>query len=167
MELSSYVEGLRRDLNTLTRFAPDEVNRVAQQLSDALDSPVRLTLLDALTTAAAEITERLDAAIVDLRLISGEPEFVVTVMTEPAPRPAPPQGSDPAADDGTVRVTLRLSEGLKSRIEASAAATGVSVNTWLVQAANRALDYQAGGPPPGGQRPRTGPGNRITGFARS
>jgi hypothetical protein len=165
MELSQYVEGLRRDLATLTRFAPDEVTRLAGQLSEALESPVRLTLLDALTTAAAEITERLDAAVVDLRLISGEPEFVVTAVVQEQ-RSAPP-APEPSADEGTARVTLRLSEALKSRVEASAAAGGVSVNTWLVHAAIGTLELEAGGSPPAGPRPRTGPGNRITGFARS
>ncbi len=160
MELSQYVEGLRRDLGTLTRFAPEEVSRLAEQLAEALDSSVRLILLEVLTAAAAEITERLDTDVIDVRLSGGEPEFVV-IRHESQPAPAP----DPAlaAEEGTARVTLRLPEALKSKVEASATAAGVSVNTWLVQATARAVEQ----PGAGAQARRMVSGNRITGFARS
>lgn len=160
MELSSYVEELRRELGTLTKFASEDVIRVADQLAGALDSSVRLTLLDVLTAAAAEITTRLDETVIDVRLSGGEPEFVVTVVPG---EPVSPPAADPADDAGTARVTLRLPESVKARIEAQAAADGLSVNTWLVHAAIRALE---GG---GGQRPRGGIniGQRISGYARS
>jgi hypothetical protein len=163
MELSPYVEGLRRELASLTRFAPDEVARLAEQLADALDSSVRLTLLEVLSAAAAEITEQLDATVIDVRLSGGEPEFVITAVHPSAAG----SSQEPTGDEaGTARVTLRLSEGLKVKVEAQAAASGQSVNAWLAHAAIRALD--AFGPPPstGSQRSRTGPGHRITGYAR-
>src|SRR5215469_6241111 len=156
MELSSYVEGLRRELASLTRFAPDEVAKLAEQLADALDSSVRLTLLEVLSAAAAEITERLDATIIDVRLSGGEPEFVITAV-QPAPDvqvagASPGPGREAAADDaGTARVTLRLSEGLKARIEAQAAASGLSVNAWLAHAAIQALENPGPSPPSGSQ----------------
>ncbi len=160
MELSQHIEGLRRELESLTRFAPDEVSRLAGQLAEALDSSVRLTLLDVLSAAAAEITEQLDATVIDLRLAAGEAEFVVTSV-RPEPDTTPPE---PAADDaGTARVTLRLSEALKARVEAQAAATGVSVNAWLAHAAIRALDESASTP----GRKAASTGRRITGYARS
>jgi hypothetical protein len=163
MELSSYVEELRRELGTLTRFASEDVVRVADQLAGALDSSVRLTLLDVLTAAAAEITTRLDETVIDVRLSGGEPEFVVTVVPD---EPVAPPAADPADEAGTARVTLRLPESVKARVEAQAAADGLSVNTWLVHAAIRALDGGSGG----GQRSRGGGigiGQRITGYARS
>jgi hypothetical protein len=160
MELSQYVEGLRRDLSTLTRFAPDEVVRLAEQLAEALDSSVRLTLLEVLTAAAAEITDRLDSAVIDVRLSGGEPQFVV--MTYERQQPPAPDPS-PAAEEGTARVTLRLPEALKARVEASAGAAGVSVNTWLVQATARAVEQ----PGAGAQARRVASVNQITGFARS
>jgi|SRR5215469_2081158 len=166
MELSSYVEGLRRELASLTRFAPDEVTKLASQLADALESSVRLTLLEALSAAAAEITQRLDSTVVDVRLSAGEPEFVITAVAPPPAEPATGSGPETGTDDaGTARVTLRLSEGLKARIEAQAAVSGLSVNAWLAHAAIRALD----GPQTqtGSQRVGTGPGHRITGYARS
>jgi hypothetical protein len=169
MELSQYVEGLRRELGSLTRFAPDDVAEVAQRLAEALDSSVRLTLLEVLSAAAAEITTKLDETVIDVRLNAGEPEFVVTTVpqqhAEQAAEPAPDLAGDEA---GTARVTLRLSESLKSRVEERAAAEGLSVNSWLAHAAIRALDDRttAGGGSRS-QRSRSGIGQRITGYARS
>jgi hypothetical protein len=163
MELSPYVEGLRRELASLTRFASDDVVQVAEKLAEALESSVRLTLLEVLSAAAAEITTRLDDAVIDVRLNAGEPEFVVTAVPHHgAEEPAP---HETAADDaGTARVTLRLSEALKTRVEAQAAADGVSVNSWLAHAAIRALESSGS---TRGQRSRPGVGQRITGYARS
>jgi hypothetical protein len=165
MELSQYVETLRRELGSLTRFASGDVIRVAEMLAEALDSSVRLTLLDVLSAAAAEITTRLDDVVIDVRLAAGEAEFVVTAV--PAHEPAPSAGAGPesSADDaGTARITLRLPESLKARVESEASATGLSVNAWLAHAAIRALE---GPHPAAGPRSRSGVGQRITGYARS
>lgn len=168
MELSPYVEGLRRELASLTRFAPDEVAKLAEQLADALDSSVRLTLLEVLSAAAAEITQRLDATVIDVRLSGGEPEFVITAVQPQHQEQATGPGPDSAADEaGTARVTLRLSEPLKAKIEAHAAASGLSVNAWLAHAAIRALETLGSAPQTGAQRSMTGPGQRISGYARS
>jgi len=168
MELSPYVEGLRRELGSLTRFASDDVVQVAGKLAEALDSSVRLTLLEVLSAAAAEITTRLDDAVIDVRLNAGEPEFVITTVPQHAERPAEPAADATADDAGTARVTLRLSEALKGRVEAQAAADGLSVNSWLAHAAIRALEGSRPGSRPGrGSGPRGGVGQRITGYARS
>lgn len=171
MELSTYIQDLRRELGVLTRFAPDDVVRVAGQLAEALDAAVRLTLLDVLSTAAAEITSRLDDTVIEVRLAGGDPEFVVTAVPPPAgtgAADAAPVGGLTSGDDaGTARITLRLAEGLKARIEAQAAADGVSVNSWLAQAAARALDDPRSGRRSGGAGRATGLGNRISGYARS
>lgn len=168
MELSSYVEGLRRELASLTRFAPDNVAKLAEQLADALDSSVRLTLLEVLSAAAAEITERLDATVIDVRLSGGEPEFVITAVQPQHDEPTAAASREPTADEaGTARITLRLSEPLKAKVEAQAAASGLSVNAWLAHAAIRALETVGQAPPAGSQHRRTGLGHRIEGYARS
>jgi hypothetical protein len=163
MELSQYIEMLRGELIALTRFAGEDVRHTAGLLAESLDSPVRLTLLDVLSAAAAEITARLDETVVEVRLSDGEPAFVVSTAL---PRDSGPARSpEPAESEeaGTARVTLRLSESLKGAIEAAASSDGVSVNTWLTRAASRALGNQPRGSQPG----QRGPGQRITGFARS
>jgi hypothetical protein len=153
----------------ITRFAGEDVARAAEMLTEAMESSVRLTLLEALSAAAAEITTRLDEAVVDVRLTGSDADFVVTMTNDEPFRPPPaPPGTVPApgseASDDMTRVTLRLSEPLKARVEAAAGAAGVSVNAWLVRAISQALDT-----PPGRERSgrsRGGPGQRYTGFAR-
>lgn len=167
MDLTEYTEMLRRELGSVTRFGGEEFTRTAEMLADALDSSVRLTLLEVLSAAAAEITTRLDDAVVDVRLAGSDADFVVTMTNdEPFRPPTPPTPPTPpgaeAADDMT-RVTLRLSEPLKARVEAAAGAAGVSVNAWLIRAISQALDAPPGRDRPGRSR---GPGQRYTGFAR-
>ena len=161
MDLTEYTEMLRRELGSVTRFGGEEFAKTAEMLADALDSSVRLTLLEVLSDAAAEITSRLDDAIIDVRLSGSEPEFVVT-PTAAAP-PGEPAEADPGeASDDMTRITLRLSGPLKARVDAEAAAARLSVNAWLVRAITRALD-----PAPGrASRVRRGPGTRFTGYAR-
>jgi hypothetical protein len=185
MDLSEYAESLRRELTAITRFAGDDIARAAEMLSETLDSTVRLALLDVLSAAADEITASLDGATVDVRLTGTQPEFVVSMTrTEDDASPEPADAADEA---GNTRVTLRISDGMKGRVEAAALSAGLSVNAWLVRAISRALEYPAGGPGgPGGlgglggpsgpkKRPpfppsppgKSGSSKRYTGFARS
>jgi len=169
MDLSAYAESLRRELTSITRFAGDDIARAAEMIADTLDSSIRLALLDVLSAAAEEITASLEGATIDVRLTGTQPEFVVSTTHGPADAGSEPGES--GEDAGSARITLRLSEGLKARVEAAAAAAGVSVNGWLIhRAIGRALEASPGGlrprppfPPPG----RKGPGKRYTGFARS
>lgn len=174
MELSTYVQDLRRELGTITRFSSEDVVRVADQLAEALDPAVRLTLLNVLATAAAEITSQLDDTVVEVRLAASDPEFVVTAVpphpdvAEPADGPTTGAARPADAEEaGTARVTLRLAERLKTRIEERAAAEGVSVNSWLTRAAARALDEPRADRRGGGASRVPGLGNRISGYARS
>jgi hypothetical protein len=183
MDLTTYLEGLRRDLTAAAAPGGPDVARAAELITGALDAPARLALLEALTDAAAEITSRLDGPSVEVRLRGRDAQFVVTQPAGPVPPPAEPPtappdaGSAPAADvDGDVtRLTLRMPEGLKAAVERAAAADGVSVNTWLVRAVNTVLTAPPAAPPgpPGAGWPgaptwgRTGgPGHRITGYAQ-
>ena len=164
MELSGYVGRLRGELGSITRFAGEDVQRVAELLAEALDSSMRLVLLDVLSAAAADITARLSDAVVEVRLADGEPSFVVLTAPPETDHEALPAPAIGAEEPGTARLTVRLPESLKGRIEAAAAREGVSVNAWLVRAAGRSLEAPARGPQAPG---RWGPGQRITGFARS
>jgi hypothetical protein len=159
MDMSEYVEMLRRELSNITRLASEDVARAAEQLSDAMESSVRLTLLEALSAAADEITTRLDDTVIDVRLSGSDADFVVT-MTAPEPAPEPAEQAD-ASEDMT-RVTLRISEPLKARVERAAATAGISVNAWLVRAVSQALEA-----PSGRGRTIPGVGQRFTGYARS
>jgi HicB family len=164
MELSDFSGRLRAELASITRFAGEDVQRVAGLLAEVLDSSVRLVLLDVLSAAAADITARLSDTVVELRLADGEPTFVVTTAPPEAEYQAPPAVGADAEEPGTARLTLRVPDSLKARIEAAAAREGASVNTWLVRVASRSLDTASRGRQAAG---RWGPGQRITGFARS
>jgi predicted DNA binding CopG/RHH family protein len=162
MDMSEYVATLRRELTTITRFAGDDVARAAEMLTEAMEASVRLTLLEVLSAAAAEITTRLDDAVIDVRLSGSDADFVVTVTADDEPADQPADQAAAEASDDMTRVTLRLSEPLKARVETSAAAAGVSVNAWLIRAIGQALDA------PGGRssRQRPGVGQRYPGYAR-
>jgi hypothetical protein len=96
MEMSEYVATLRKELATITRFAGEDVTRAAEMLTEAMESSVRLTLLEVLSAAAAEITTRLDDAVIEVRLAGGDPDFVVTMTAdEPVDQPGEPS---PAGD---------------------------------------------------------------------
>src|SRR6476659_1570361 len=140
MELKDYSDALRGELAAITRFANEEVARAGQMLAEALDSSVQLALLDVLSAAAAEITSELDDIVVEVRLARGEPRLNVShTAPEPAAEPAPAEAA---------RITFRLPDALKGRIEAAAAAQHMSVNTWLVRAASQALVSPSGAPRP-------------------
>src|ERR1700733_5405310 len=97
MEVSEYAETLRREVASITRFAGEDVARAGEQIAEALDASIRLTLLDVLSGAAAEITSRLDDAALELRLSAGSPTFAVVhgpAMAPPPPPPPPPPFPD-------------------------------------------------------------------------
>ena len=150
MNLTPYVENLRRELAVAADAGGEEARALAERLTAPLESAIRLTLLEALSAAADEITLELAPGSAELRLRSGEPEFVVTAPTveEPADEPlAPPL---PDADDGaTARINLRLPEQLKAGVEQAASRERLSVNAWLVRAVGAAL--QGGGDRPSRQ----------------
>jgi hypothetical protein len=150
MDLTTYVNNLGREFAALAEAGGDEARALVERLTGPLESAIRMTLLDALSAAADEITRDLAPGSVELRLRGRDPSFVVT-----AP-PAGPLGGtaqDAAAtaeetpdsgllltEDGpAARINVRLPEQLKTAIEESAAREGRSVNAWLVRAAATAL----------------------------
>ncbi len=144
MELTPYVERLRRDLADAAAAGGPETRAAAERLTLALDPATRMMLLEALSDAASEITGSLDTDAVEVRLAGREPAFVVTRL-EPRSVPGPPDPPPPPAppgpeDDSQSRITLRLPESVKVRAEEAANAIGQSLNGWLVDAVRDALD---------------------------
>jgi hypothetical protein len=176
MDLGVYVEGLQRQLAVAAEAGGEEARAVAERLTVPLEAAIRLTLQDALTAAAEEITCDLAPGSVEIRLRGRDLEFAVT----PPPVESPPggagdggdgpDGGDPGppavdADEGaTARINLRLPDHLKARIEQAAGREGLSVNTWLVRAAAAALG-RADPDRRRAARPAQGT-QRYTGWAR-
>jgi transposase-like protein len=150
MDLTRYVDELQHQLSTAAAAAGDEARELADRLTAPLDAAVRLVLLEALSTAANEITAELAPGSVDVRLQGRDPEFVVTPAPTsafedtgpPTAEPARPAVLDPD-DVSTSRTTLRLPDQLKAQVEAAATREGVSVNAWLVRAVAAALQPAA------------------------
>jgi hypothetical protein len=152
MDLTPYVEQLRRELVASAEVGGDEARALAERLTAPLEASLRLALLSALSTAAEEITSQLAPGAVDVRLRGGDLGFVVTAppaaddAPAPAAQPAAPSSAAPDTEDGgTARITLRLPEQLKARVEDAAGRDGVSVNNWLVRAVTRGLEPGEGG----------------------
>ncbi|RKT56525.1 toxin-antitoxin system HicB family antitoxin [Saccharothrix australiensis] len=149
MDLTPFVDSLRRELATAAEVVGEDARALAERLTAQVESAARLTLLEALSAAAAEITRDLAPGSVDVRLRGRDPEFVVAPPpAEPAFRgsaDAPPPPPPPAGDeDGAMtRINLRLAEHLKQRVEEAATHAGISVNAWLVRAASAALHQGA------------------------
>lgn len=148
MDITPYIDSLRRDLAAAAEAGGPEAKAAAERLTLALDPAMRLALMDALSQAAAEITSELSAGSVDVRLRGREPEFVVDVPTMPLAPPttteAPATEPEEDEDDGaTARITLRIPESLKSRAEEMASRQGQSLNTWLVTTIRNATRERA------------------------
>ncbi|MEW1691807.1 toxin-antitoxin system HicB family antitoxin [Streptomyces sp. NPDC091265] len=172
MDLTPYVDTLRRELAVAAEAGGDEARELADRLTAPLESATRLTMLNVLSAAMDEITRELAPGSVDVRLRGLDPDFVVTlpptVGVAPAEPTAPPEplgAPAPAESDegGTARVNLRLPAHLKARAEEAASREGLSVNAWLVRAVSASIE--------GGTRPRTPEktqtiGQNFTGWVR-
>jgi hypothetical protein len=160
MDLRPYVETIHRQLTVAAEAGGDEARAVAERLTAAVDSTVRLALQDALVAAAEEITCELAPGSVELRLRGRDPEFVVRQPagfsagpigggadepgTDEGPAPATGAGTaTETGEGGPARVNLRLPDQLKARAEQAAASERVSLNTWLVKAVTAALERAA------------------------
>jgi predicted HicB family RNase H-like nuclease len=187
MDLTPYVDNLRRELAVAAEAGGEDARALAERLTAPLDSAARLVLLDTLSAAAEEITRDLAPGSVEIRLRGRDPDFVVTSPPdrsfEDAPRSdlksalagavevtmgvrPPASSAPPDADEGArSRITLRLPDHLKPRIEEAASRAGISVNAWLVRAVSAALDLEDPGLSPSerGGRPF---GRRYTGWVR-
>lgn len=154
MELQQLIDDVREQLLTAAENSGDESRAVAERMTATIDSALRLALLEAVSAAAAEITVDLAPGCVDVLLRGRDPEFAVTLPPQDPPQApiaplAPPPVAD-AEDGGTARITLRLSDQLKTRVEQAAGKEGLSVNAWLIRALSAATDggHQHSPPPP-------------------
>ncbi len=164
MQVSPYVEELQRQLVNAAAAGGAETSEVVERLVVALEAAGRLTILDALSEAVAEITGQLTPGSVDLRLRGRDVEFAVTqpvsapTQEQPSPRSQPASFDDD--DDSTAsRTTVRLPDGLKARAAQAAAAEGLSFNSWFVRTVAAALE-------PSQPAPRESHGSSFSGWLR-
>ena len=150
MQLSQIIEALRADLNAVAAIGDERTAQTAERIGVALEGSLALRLVDAFSAAAVELNAQIPNGHVEVRLAGRDPELV---FVEEETREAEPQATE---EGTTARITLRLADSLKDQVEAAAAASGVSVNTWIIRTIGRAVTQPA-------RRSR----NRLTGFADS
>jgi hypothetical protein len=150
MQIEGYVQALRDDLVRVAAVGDESTARAAELLAVALESSLGRRLQEALGEAALELSSQLDSGRVEVRIAGGDPELVL-VRDDGAV-------AEPADEAFTARITLRLPESLKARLEAAATREGVSVNTWLVHMLHHAAEPRGHS---GGSR------RRLTGYGRS
>lgn len=170
MDLTPYVDTLRRELAVAAEAGGDEARALADRLTAPLESATRLTMLNVLSAAMDEITRELAPGSVDVRLRGLDPDFVVTPPpAEGGTRAEPTASAEPVAapaegdEGGTARINLRLPAHLKSRAEEAASREGLSVNAWLVRAVSAAVG-DGGRPRATGKSVTVGQG--FTGWVR-
>ncbi|MDX6323384.1 MAG: hypothetical protein QOF52_3242 [Propionibacteriaceae bacterium] len=145
MDLSPYIESVRHGVTNAAALADESTQQVAHRLGAAIESSTRLAIIEALSDAAGTISAELAPASVELRMSGQNPEFVVSV---PAPDPEPTllrPPEDAAAeepeyeDEPVARVSLRLPNSVKTKVDELADADGISTNAWLIRAVMDAL----------------------------
>jgi hypothetical protein len=171
MEINEYADTVRDQLVASASLGDERTQQIAATLAGTVESAVRLAVVEAVSAAAGEINSAL------FKASGGQPFPAVTVHLDHEEIHVvvshPPTEADeaPWSDDGeaTARISLRLSESLKSDIEQAASSADVSVNTWLVRAAAAAANQgsrHGQGWPPGPASWHVGPWNPGSGPAR-
>lgn len=179
MNIDPYIERLRSSLRAAAELGGQEGRDAAERVGIALEPAARLAIMEAVGHAAAEISSELPSGTVGVRLAGEGLEFEFHRGADSYPEPPPPPAPD--ADDAlTARITLRLPESVKTRVEECAADAGVSLNSWILTVLREASGESGwtarinlGGTPfinvhglpfdfgmPGGKRP----GNRMQGW---
>src|SRR4051794_35422157 len=136
MQIDGHIQALREDLARVASLGDEATAHVAEILSGAIESSLARRFQDILSEAALELNTQLDSGHVEVRVAGGEPELVYVSDDGGVP--------DAVDEVFSARITLRLPESLKLKVESSAARDGISVNTWLVQTLQRAGESRRG-----------------------
>jgi hypothetical protein len=167
MQLSLTIDGLRNDVTALTSLGDDAIARAGERIAAALGPVATVRFLELLGQAAVEVSSQLGRGHVELRVAGDDASLVVMAEQEEQQAPEAPEDADLSA-----RVTLRLPEQLKARIEQAADREGSSTNTWIIRALSRAVAGgqsadQSPGIQLGGIVIRGLPGHRLRGFGNT
>ena len=151
MQIDGLIQALREDLVRVAALGDETTSRAADLLSVAIEASLGRRIQDVLAQAALELNDQLESAHVEVR-IAGHDLQLVVVREDGS-------GPEPVDEAYSARITLRLPESLKQRVESAAAREGASVNTWLVQALQRAVEPR--------RSSSSGSRNRLTGYGRN
>ena len=139
MQVEAYVQAIREDLAHIVAVGDKKTARVGELLAGALEPSLGRRLQEALTEAAFELSQQLPEGRIDVRVSGGEPEMVYVAAESSA------HVTDAGDDVLSARITLRISENLKSRVEEAAASGGISLNSWILRSLGRAVETRQSG----------------------
>lgn len=154
MELGPHVEAIRDDVASLLAGEEGALDAL-ERLQRAMEASVQLRLLDAVGEAAQELSTELTSGHVDVRIAGRDVQLVFVEAPQSAASPVPEED-----EAGTARLTLRMPEPLKGKVESAAARDGLSVNAWLVRTISRGLTTDT-------MSATIRSGRRISGYAQS
>ena len=159
MDLSPYIESVRGGVTNASSLADEHTQQVAERLGTAIESSTRLALIQALSDAAGSISAEIAPSSVELRMVGQDPEFVVSIqraeseptLLMPEPGPVRDEADEPqmteAEEEPVSRITLRLPQSVKVRVDQMASSEGISTNAWLIRAVMDALSDRSGSGP--------------------
>jgi hypothetical protein len=128
MKMSSVVDGLLSDVTAVGELGDAQVADAAERIAAVLARSLPSRILDLLSEAAGELARELPQGHVDIH-VGGDDVELVYVDDDPA---------TPESDaELNARITLRLSDQLKARVEESASRQGLSVNGWVLRTLDR------------------------------
>jgi len=157
MKMSLVVDGLRSDVVSVGELGDDTVAEVADRIAEVVSRSIPSRVLDLLSEVAAEVSAELPDGRVEVRVAGDDVDLAY--VEDARGGGAPPAGDGGEVDrdrDMSARITLRLSESLKARVEEGAAREGISVNAFIV----RTLEHGASGE----HRRKSHAGNRVRGY---
>jgi hypothetical protein len=148
--MSLVVEGFRSDVIAIGELGDEATADLADRIAALLTRSAQSRILDLLSDVAAELSAELPEGRVEIRLVGDDVEFAFVDDR--------PSAADSEAELSS-RITLRLSDQLKARVEESASSEGISVNGWILRTLER------GTTAPKGRSGRVG--SRLHGYGTS
>ncbi len=137
MKMSLFIDRLSGDLTALGKLGGSDTEAAVSRLLPTLEPVLRTRLLEVLGEVSQELSAGLPGHSFEAR-INGDEVSLISKQEDPPGLEVP--------GDLSARITLRLPEDLKSRIEKAATRDGVSLNTWLLKASERgSFQINAGG----------------------
>ena len=171
MDLTPYTQNLRQDLLTAASVGDEDVRRAATVLAGAIEPAARLSIMNALSDLAAEVTGALEDTTVELRLDGRDVRISVTRHQASAASVAVDDagGEDwrramKDAGGELSRTTVRLFDELKVQAERAAADQGVSLNTYISRAVSDSVRNAVHSEGRGSDQRGRKSGRNITGF---
>ncbi|HUG08133.1 MAG TPA: hypothetical protein VMP13_04475 [Acidimicrobiia bacterium] len=136
MQLSHAITNLESAVETQLRVAGPEIAEAGTQLMAALKPAITQTMMEVVNMAVTEISSQLDTQTIDIKLVDGDPELVISEdpAAVPPPPPPPPPGDDDADE---ARLTIRLPGYIKDLIANEADTAGDSINSYVVDILSR------------------------------